>query len=83
MAPIWVGGTRRCGRSPWNEPRIEIENASGVNHQVSNIAAMKIPSSFFGPNLLQAGEIVQIEITLCTHAGASEHRWAGRFPLSN
>lgn len=71
-----------AGREPlWNEPRVRVENSSGVSHHVSNIAALEIPAALLGEERLQAGDTVALRVTLQTYAGAQRTLWYGRYTL--
>ena len=58
-----------------------VENSSGLNHNVSNVAALEIPAKLFGKQRLQAGDIVELEASLRTHCDAYRIDWTGRFTL--
>jgi hypothetical protein len=72
-----------AGREPLvNEPRVRIENSSGMGHNVSNVAALEIPAHLFGRDLLQLGDDVELDCSLDTHGRAYRVEWRGRFPLA-
>lgn len=71
-----------AGREPLgNEPRVRIENVSGLNHNVSNIAAMEIPAALLGRDELRPGDTVELSCTLLTHFAAHQVDWSGTFAL--
>ena len=71
-----------AGREPvHNEPRVRLENSSGLNHNVSNVAALEIPAKLLGKQRLQAGDTVELEASLRTHCDAYRIDWTGRFTL--
>jgi hypothetical protein len=70
------------GREPLHsEPRVRLENSSGVNHNVSNVAAIEVPAGLLGQARLRAGDTLELESTLLTHCGAYRIDWKGRFTL--
>lgn len=72
-----------AGREPLaNEPRVRIENSSGMGHNVSNAAALEIPAHLFGRDRLQPGDEVELDCSLDTHGRAYRVEWRGQFPLA-
>jgi len=71
-----------AGREPLlSEPRVRIENLSGVDLNVRNIAALEIPAKLFGQDRLQPGDSLELDCTLLTHCRAYRVEWKGRFTL--
>jgi hypothetical protein len=71
-----------AGREPlWNDPRIRVENSSGVNHNVGNVAALELPAALCDRERFAAGEVIDLHVTLQTHAGARRVAWTGSFGL--
>jgi hypothetical protein len=71
-----------AGREPLvNEARVRIENLSGVNLHVRNIAALEIPAKLFGKDELKPGDSLELDCTLLTHCRAYRYDWKGRFTL--
>ena len=71
-----------AGREPlWNRPEIRVVNRSGLGHDVSNVAAMEIPVRFIEDRRLKAGDWIEVESVLTTHARAGRVVWRGRYQL--
>jgi hypothetical protein len=64
-----------------SEPRVRIENLSGLNLQVRNIATMEIPAALLGQTELKPGDTVELNVSLRTHAGAYTMEWKGNYAL--
>jgi len=64
-----------------SDPRVRVENVSGVNVHVRNIAAMELPAKLLGKDQLKAGDTVGLDCTLSTHLGAYRMAWKGTFTL--
>jgi hypothetical protein len=70
------------GREPLvNHPQARVENLSGLNLDVRNIAIMELPVSLLGVTELKAGDTVDLSSTLLTHLQAYQVDWAGKFTL--
>jgi hypothetical protein len=71
-----------AGREPLiNDRRVRVENLSGVELNVRNIAALRIPAELFGKKILAAGDEIELESSLDTHFRASRVEWRGKFRL--
>lgn len=71
-----------AGREPLaNEPRVRIENASGMGHNVSNVAALEIPAELFSQDRLKAGEELELDCSLDAHGRAYRVEWRGKYRL--
>jgi hypothetical protein len=71
-----------AGREPLvNEPRARIENLSGLDLNVRNIAALEIPAGLLGKERLQAGDRLALRCTLLSHCQAYRVEWKGQFTL--
>lgn len=64
-----------------SDPRVRVENLSGVNLQVRNIAAMELPLSVLERGGFKAGDSLELNVSLRTHAGAYLMEWKGAFTL--
>jgi hypothetical protein len=63
------------------EPTVRVTNISGVNGQVRNIAAVKLPAKLFGKDRFQSEETIGFSSTFSTYGGAYRGEWSGRFTL--
>jgi hypothetical protein len=71
-----------AGREPLvSDPRVRVENLSGLNLNVRDIAAMELPAELVGKDQFKAGDTVELECTLLTHCGAYRFEWEGAFTL--
>ena len=71
-----------AGREPLvNDPAVRVENLSGVDLNVRNIAAVELPARRAGVASFKAGDTVRLAVTLRTHLGAYQVAWRGTFPL--
>ena len=66
-----------------NDPTVRLENLSGINLNVRNIAVLELPAERFGKNRLRAGDSIDLNTTLLTHAQAYRVEWKGRFTIKN
>jgi hypothetical protein len=90
--PLWtvrMGGREivrariGAGREPLvSDPRVRVENLSGLNLNVRNIAAMELPAKLLGIDQLKAGDTVELDCTLLTHCRAYRMQWKGTFTLA-
>lgn len=64
-----------------SDARVRVENISGLNLHVRNIAAMEVPAKVFGKDELRSGDSIELDCTLLTHCGAYRMEWRGRFTL--
>jgi hypothetical protein len=72
-----------AGREPLlNEPRMRLENLSGVSLNVRNIAILEVPASLLGRSELRAGDRLALDTVLLTHGRAYRQQWSGAFSLS-
>src|SRR5262249_48690324 len=70
------------GREPIvSDPTVRLQNLSGLNANVRNVAALELPASRFGRERFQAGDVVQFSSTLLSHGQAYRVEWQGRFTL--
>jgi hypothetical protein len=73
-----------AGREPLvSNPRVRIENISGVDLNVRNIAAMELPARMLGREQFKAGDTTELGCTLLTHGRAYRMDWKGTFTLSH
>ena len=91
--PLWV--TQVNGRDPIrarigagreplvNDPGVKVLNLSGLNLNVRNLAILEIPAQRLGKERLQAGETVDLNVTLATHCQAYQVTWKGQFTLAD
>jgi hypothetical protein len=71
------------GREPLiSDPRVRVENLSGVDLAVRNVAAMELPAELLGKDALKAGDSIELECSLDTHCAAYRIEWKGTFVLS-
>ncbi len=69
-----------AGREPLaSEPRVRVENSSGLGNHVANVAALEIPTELLGRGPLHAGEALKLDVTLLTHGRAYRIDWRGEF----
>jgi hypothetical protein len=62
-------------------PSVRLENLSGLNLNVRNVAILELPAERFGKNRLRAGNTIDLNTTLLTHAQAYRVEWKGAFQL--
>jgi hypothetical protein len=71
-----------AGREPLiNDESIRIENQSGLNLNVHNIAIIEIPAAHFAKQKFSRGDKIDLNTTLVTHARAYRYEWRGTFTL--
>jgi hypothetical protein len=71
-----------AGREPLvNDPRVRVENLSGLDLNVRNIAVIELPATLVGRRQFKAGDSVELDCTLLTHCGAYRMTWKGSFTL--
>ena len=66
-----------------NDPGVRLENLSGLNLNVRNVAILELPAERFGRKRFRAGDTINLNSTLLTHAQAYRVEWKGAFKLSN
>jgi hypothetical protein len=66
-----------------NDPSLRLENLSGLDLNVRNVAVLELPARLFGRGELRAGEKVGFSTTLDTHCGAYRVEWRGEFVLGS
>ena len=72
-----------AGREPLaNEPRVRIENSSGMGHNVSNVAALELSAELLGRPGFAPGDEVELDCSLDTHGRAHRVEWRGRYRLA-
>ena len=71
-----------AGREPLvSDARVRVENLSGLDLNVRNIAAMEVPAELLGKDEFKAGDTVELDCTLLTHCQAYRMEWKGTFTL--
>ncbi len=71
-----------AGREPLiSDPGIHLQNLSGVNLNVHNVALMELPASRFGKEEFKPGDTIVLSSTLLTHCQAYRVDWEGDFKL--
>jgi hypothetical protein len=66
-----------------NDLNVRLENVSGLNLNVRNIAILELPAARFGKRRFRAGDTIELGSTLLTHAQAYRVEWKGSFKLAN
>jgi hypothetical protein len=66
-----------------SDPDVRLENLSGLNLNVRNLAIVELPAARFGRKRFRAGDTVEFSSTLLTHAQAYRVEWNGMFKLAN
>ncbi len=66
-----------------SDPGVRLENLSGMNLNVRNVAIVELPAERFGRKRLRAGDTIELNSTLLTHAKAYRVEWKGAFKLAN
>jgi len=66
-----------------SDPDVRLENLSGLNLNVRNIAIVELPAARFGKKRFRAGDTVEFSSSLLTHAQAYRVEWKGTFKLAN
>ncbi len=64
-----------------SDPAVRVENLSGVNLNVRNIAILEIPARKVGRSRLYPGDTIQLKSSLQTHGKAYRVEWEGSFRL--
>jgi len=73
-----------AGREPIvSDPSVRVQNLSGLNLNVRNLAIMKIPAQRLGRPLFRRGDSIDLVVSLVTHAQAYRMSWTGKFALSD
>ena len=65
-----------------SDERVRVENLSGTDLKVRNVAALKLPASLLGRDALREGDSVRVSSSLATHCAAYAVSWRGEFKLS-
>jgi hypothetical protein len=91
--PLWIveanGSTPvrarlGAGREPIvSDAEVRVENLSGLNLNVRNVAIMVLPAPRLGKERLKAGDTLELSSTLHSHGRAYRVEWQGRFTLAN
>ena len=66
-----------------NDPNVRLENLSGANLNVRNVAIVELPAERFGKKRFRAGDTIDLNTTLLTHAQAYRVEWKGAFQLAD
>lgn len=64
-----------------SDPEVRLDNLSGVNLNVRNIAILELPAHKLGKQRLRAGESVELKSTFLSHGQAYRVEWQGTFKL--
>ena len=64
-----------------SDPEVRLENVSGVNLNVRNIAILELPARKFGRQRLRAGDTLDLSSTFLSHGEAYRVEWQGTFRL--
>ena len=64
-----------------SNPDVRIENLSGVNLSVRNIAILEMPVSLLNRTELKPGDTIDLDVSLVSHARALRVEWRGSFRL--
>ena len=71
-----------AGRKPIvSDPAVRVENLSGVDLNVRNIAILELPARKLGQPRLRRGDTIQLKSLLQTHGKAYKVEWEGSFTL--
>ena len=71
-----------AGREPLiSDPSVRLQNFSGLNLNVHNVAIMELTASRLGKPKLSPGDTIRISSTLLTHCEAYRMDWEGNFTL--
>jgi hypothetical protein len=89
--PVWTVETGNgeaisarigAGRKPIvSDPAVRVENLSGVDLNVRNIAILELPTRKLGQPRLRRGDTIQLKSFLQTHGKAYKVEWEGSFTL--
>jgi hypothetical protein len=66
-----------------NPAGIRVECLSGVDHEVSCVAIMKLPAAYWGKKAMQAGDTIHLRATLWSHGGAYRNEWKAVLTLAS
>jgi hypothetical protein len=66
-----------------NDLGVRLENLSGLNLNVRNVAILELPAERFGRKRFHAGDTIDLNTTLLTHAQAYRVDWKGTFTLKD
>jgi hypothetical protein len=66
-----------------NDPAVRLENLSGINLNVRNVAVLELPAERFGKNRFRAGDSIDLNTSLLSHAQAYRVEWKGTFTFKN
>jgi hypothetical protein len=71
-----------AGREPIvNDPTVRLENLSGLNLNVRNLAILELPAQRLGREEFRTGETIELTVSLVTHCQAYRMDWTGKFVL--
>ena len=89
--PLWtvrLGGREPirarlgAGREPIvSDPAVRLQNLSGINLNVRNLAVLELPADRLGKVQLQAGDSIELSVTLLTHCQAYRVDWKASLVL--
>jgi hypothetical protein len=66
-----------------SDPTVRLENLSGLNLNVRNVAILELAAERLGRKRFRAGDTIDLNTTLLTHAQAYRVDWKGTFTLAN
>src|SRR6185503_16716317 len=66
-----------------SDPDVRLENLSGVNLNVRNIAILELPASKIGRQRLGQGDTIELSSSFRSHGQAYRVDWQGTFKLRN
>ncbi len=64
-----------------SDPSVRIESISAPNLSVRPVAALELPAKLLGREGFKAGDTINLDCTLLTHARAYRYDWKGVFTL--
>jgi len=66
-----------------SDPEVRLDNDSGVNLNVRNVAILELPARKLGKARLSAGDTFELSSTFLSHGQAYRVEWQGTFKLRN
>jgi len=64
-----------------SDPEVRLQNVSGVNLNVRNIAILELPARKLGKQRLREGDPIELSSTFLSHGQAYQVEWKGTFKL--